>query len=82
LGTPLSIALLSYGDTYGVGIDTDPAAIPDPELLSHYLTAAVDELEHRVRPRSAGRVARPTVLHRRAPAASRPRPRRRRAAAS
>ncbi|HSP97961.1 MAG TPA: wax ester/triacylglycerol synthase family O-acyltransferase [Candidatus Dormibacteraeota bacterium] len=83
LGTPLSIALLSYGDTYGVGIDTDPAAIPDPELLSHYLTAAIDELEHRARPRSEGRrAARPTVLPRRAAVASRPHPRRRRSAAS
>ena len=44
LGTPLSIALLSHGDIYGVGIDTDPAAIPDPELLSRYLAAAVDEI--------------------------------------
>ena len=50
LGTPLSIALLSYGDTYGVGIDTDPAAIPDPELLSRYLAAAVDEIEDRAVP--------------------------------
>jgi len=48
LGTPLSIALMSYGDTYGVGIDTDPAAIPDPESLTRYLAAAVDELEARV----------------------------------
>ena len=50
LGTPLSIALMSYGDTYGVGIDTDPAAIPDPELLSRYLAAAVDEIEDRALP--------------------------------
>jgi diacylglycerol O-acyltransferase / wax synthase len=50
MGTPLSIALLSYGDTYGVGIDTDPAAIPDPERLSQYLAAAVDELEARALP--------------------------------
>lgn len=51
LGTPLSIALMSYGDRYGVGIDTDPAAIPDPERLTHYLAAAVDELEQRAAPR-------------------------------
>jgi diacylglycerol O-acyltransferase len=50
LGTPLSLALMSYGDTYGVGIDTDPAAIPDPELLSRYLAAAVDEIEARALP--------------------------------
>lgn len=45
LGTPLSIALMSYGDSYGIGIDTDPAAIPDPELLTSYLVAAFDEIE-------------------------------------
>lgn len=50
LGTPLSIALLSYGDIYGVGIDSDPAAIPDPELLSRYFTAAVDQIEARALP--------------------------------
>jgi hypothetical protein len=53
LGTPLSIALMSCGDTYGVGIDTDPAAIPDPELLSRYLGAAVDEIEDRALPHRA-----------------------------
>jgi diacylglycerol O-acyltransferase / wax synthase len=60
LGTPLSIALMSYGDTYGIGIDTDPAAIPDPELLSQYLAAAVDEIETRVLPRPS-RVESPRV---------------------
>jgi diacylglycerol O-acyltransferase / wax synthase len=54
-GTPLSIALMSYGETCGVGIDTDPAAIPDPELLSHYLAAAVDEIEARALPPSKRR---------------------------
>ena len=57
LGTPLSIALMSYGDSYGVGVDTDPAAIPDPELLTRYLAAAIDEIENRAtvpRPRSDG----------------------------
>jgi WS/DGAT/MGAT family acyltransferase len=53
LGTPLSMALLSYGDTYGVGIDSDPAAIPDPELLSRYFLAAIDEIESRALPRAA-----------------------------
>jgi diacylglycerol O-acyltransferase len=50
IGTPLSIALLSYGDTYCIGIDTDPAAIPDPSLLHRYLEAAVEEIEARIRP--------------------------------
>jgi len=45
LGVPLSIALMSYGDTYGVGIDTDPAAIPDPETLHRHLAAEVGEIE-------------------------------------
>ncbi len=51
LGTPLSIALMSYGDSYGVGVDTDPASIPDPELLTRYLAAAVDEIEDCAVPR-------------------------------
>jgi WS/DGAT/MGAT family acyltransferase len=57
LGTPLSMALLSYGDTYGIGIDSDPAAIPDPERLSRYLLAAIDELAARVAPRAVRRTA-------------------------
>lgn len=51
LGTPLSIALMSYGDSYGIGIDTDPAAIPEAERLTRYLAAAVDEIEQRAAPR-------------------------------
>ncbi len=50
-GTPLSIALLSYGDSVCVGIDTDPAAIPDPERLGRYLQREVDALEVLVRRR-------------------------------
>jgi diacylglycerol O-acyltransferase len=53
LGTPVSFALMSYGDTYGVGIDSDAAAIPDPQLLTQYLTAAIDEIEDRVFPHPA-----------------------------
>lgn len=45
MGVPLSIALMSYGDTYGIGIDTDPAAISDPQALHRHLTAAVAEIE-------------------------------------
>jgi WS/DGAT/MGAT family acyltransferase len=51
LGVPLSIALMSYGDTYGIGIDTDPAAIPDVEHLHDDLRAAVDEIEHCASPK-------------------------------
>jgi WS/DGAT/MGAT family acyltransferase len=45
-GIPLTVALLSYGDTYAVGIGTDTGAITRPELLSRYLGDAVDEIEH------------------------------------
>jgi hypothetical protein len=62
LGAPLSVALMSYGHVLGVGIDTDPAAIPDPERLARYLDEAVDELEH--------------IANRRAPARARRRGRR------
>jgi diacylglycerol O-acyltransferase len=48
LGIPLSIGLVSYGDAYAVGIDADPAAIPDPEKLSVCLVAEIDEIEGRV----------------------------------
>jgi diacylglycerol O-acyltransferase / wax synthase len=68
VGTPLSIALLSYGDVYGVGIDTDPAAIPDPERLHHYLAAEVDQLERRAR------VQPPAAEKIRVPRAARKRP--------
>ncbi|HUI27605.1 MAG TPA: WS/DGAT domain-containing protein, partial [Candidatus Kryptonia bacterium] len=51
LGTPLSIALVSYGDSYAVGIDTDPAAIPDPERLRRYLEEEINDIERQVAPR-------------------------------
>jgi WS/DGAT/MGAT family acyltransferase len=51
LGIPLSIALVSYGDTCGIGIDADPAAIPDPELLGHYLREEVERVESLIHPR-------------------------------
>lgn len=46
-GIPLTVALLSYGDVYAVGIDTDSAAIRRPELLCHYIVDAFDEIERR-----------------------------------
>jgi diacylglycerol O-acyltransferase len=51
LGIPLSIALVSYGDTCGIGIDADPAAIPDPELLGQYLREEVERVESLIQPR-------------------------------
>jgi WS/DGAT/MGAT family acyltransferase len=53
LGTPLSIALVSYGPTYGIGIDADPAAVPDPEHVGRYLTDEIDRIE-RLAERSRG----------------------------
>ncbi len=44
LGAPLSVALLSYGDTLAVGIDVDPAALPRPEQLADHLRESVQEL--------------------------------------
>jgi hypothetical protein len=76
LGTPLSIALLSYGDHLGIGIASDPAAIPDPQRLSQHLTATIDELDARVSPRPLRR-----ATNRPAPAAHRLRPATRRRAA-
>lgn len=58
-GIPLTVALLSYGDTYAVGIDTDDAAITRPELLSRYFGDAVDEIERRALPQHNGH-ARPS----------------------
>lgn len=45
LGTPLSVALVSYGGTYGIGIDADPAAVPDPDRVGRYLTDEIDRIE-------------------------------------
>ena len=51
-GTPLSIALVSYGDTYGIGIDADPAVIPDPERVGRALEREIDDIERRMAGRS------------------------------
>jgi diacylglycerol O-acyltransferase len=47
-GIPLSMAFVSYGDVYAVGIDVDPAAIPDPERLGEYLREEVAIIESRL----------------------------------
>ncbi len=47
-GTPIAIALVSYGTTYGVGIAADPAVIPDPERLGQYLQQEIDAIERQV----------------------------------
>lgn len=53
MGLPLSIAILSYADKLGIGIDTDPAAIPDPTPLHHFLEEAAAEFERVARARAA-----------------------------
>ena len=50
LGTPLAIALVSYGTSYGVGIAADPSVIPDPERLGRYLELAIDDIERCAEP--------------------------------
>ena len=42
-GSPLSIALFSYGDKLEIGITTDPEAIPDPDKLRAHLADAFEE---------------------------------------
>lgn len=46
-GTPVSIALMSYGDCLGFGIDSDPAAIPDTHRLRGYLESEFEQLHRR-----------------------------------
>jgi len=43
---PLSIALFSYVDELGIGIATDPEAIPDHEKMKAYLQDAFEEVLH------------------------------------
>jgi WS/DGAT/MGAT family acyltransferase len=54
LGTPVSIALVSYASTYGIGIDSDPAAIPDPERIGRALLKELDEIERLTTARQNG----------------------------
>jgi diacylglycerol O-acyltransferase len=44
-GTPLVVALLSYGGDMQIGIDTDPEAIPDPHRIATLFEEALAELE-------------------------------------
>lgn len=63
-GTPLSLALLSYDGTYGIGIGTDPAVIPDPHVLRDYLCKEVDAIERiAISPVSRGSRRRRTPAH-------------------
>lgn len=58
---PMSFALFSYVDKFGIGIATDPEAIPDHDRLRRYLEEAFEEvlsLDAKSRGRKAG-AARP-----------------------
>ena len=44
LGTAANVALMSYGDTCHIGLNTDRDAVPDPELLLRCLRESFDEL--------------------------------------
>jgi diacylglycerol O-acyltransferase len=44
-GTPLVMALLSYGEKLHVGIDSDPEAIPDPHRITELFEADLRALE-------------------------------------
>ncbi len=48
LGIPIAVALFSVGDTYAVGVASDPAAVPDPSAIRNFIAEAVDDLERRV----------------------------------
>jgi diacylglycerol O-acyltransferase / wax synthase len=43
-GSAMNITLLSYVDEAQVGVNTDPAAVPDPEVLVGCLVDAFDEI--------------------------------------
>jgi diacylglycerol O-acyltransferase len=51
LGVPISIALVSYGSTLCIGLDSDPAAIPDPDQLRQLLEREVARVERLALPR-------------------------------
>ncbi len=44
-GTPVVMALFSYGDHMNVGIDTDPEAVPEPHRLTELFLQGLDEME-------------------------------------
>jgi WS/DGAT/MGAT family acyltransferase len=43
-GAATNVVLLSYGDDVNIGINTDPAAIPDPEVFVECLKDGFDEI--------------------------------------
>jgi diacylglycerol O-acyltransferase len=59
LGIPIAVALFSVGDTYAVGVASDPAAVPDPATIRNFIAQVVDDLERRVSRRSTHRQRKP-----------------------
>lgn len=43
-GAATNVVLLSYGEELNIGITTDPAAVPDPELFVESLSEGFDEI--------------------------------------
>ena len=43
-GAALNITLLSYQNDLNIGIASDPAAVPDPDVLVRSLQAGFDEI--------------------------------------
>lgn len=43
-GAALNITLLSYGNDLNIGIASDPAAVPDPDVLVSSLQEGFDEI--------------------------------------
>ena len=46
-GIGLGLAVLSYGNALHVGLNADPALVPDLEKLGHAVSAAFEELRAR-----------------------------------
>lgn len=43
-GAAANVVLVSYGDDVNIGVNTDPAAIPDPEVFLGFLSDSFDEV--------------------------------------
>jgi diacylglycerol O-acyltransferase len=59
-GTPLVMALLSYGGMMNIGIDTDPEAIPNPHQITELFEKSLVELERYSQGRAKVRRSRST----------------------
>jgi hypothetical protein len=43
-GAALNITLLSYENDLNIGVNSDPAAVPDPDVLLHHLHHGFEEI--------------------------------------